>query len=66
MKIQLANLLDWWRPTLSQPNTTLLYVDEIGRDVTWKENADVSRLAGKPVRRRFAMNKADLYSLRFH
>jgi hypothetical protein len=39
--------------------------DAISGIVTWKENADVSRLAGRPVRLRFVMNEADVYSLRF-
>ena len=38
--------------------------DEIERVVTWK-GADVSELAGQPVRLRFAMKDADLYSIRF-
>lgn len=40
--------------------------DEIARTVTWKGNADVSALAGKPVRLRFVMKDADLYSIQFH
>jgi len=39
--------------------------DQIDRTVTWKQNADVSHLAGRPVRLRFVMSDADLYSLRF-
>ena len=39
--------------------------DEIGRVVRWKDGADVSRLAGRPVRLRFAMQDADLFALRF-
>ncbi len=39
--------------------------DEIDRVVTWASGADVSRLAGKVVRLRFAMKDADLYSLIF-
>ena len=39
--------------------------DEIERVVTWKSDRDVSELAGRPVRLRFAMQDADLYSLRF-
>ena len=39
--------------------------DEIERVVTWKTGRDVSELAGRPVRLRFAMRDADLYSLRF-
>ncbi|MFN0195444.1 MAG: hypothetical protein ACKVT0_01760 [Planctomycetaceae bacterium] len=42
-----------------------LFGDTLDRTVTWKENADVSSLAGKPVRIRFALRDADLYSFRF-
>jgi hypothetical protein len=42
-----------------------LYGDEIARHVKWNDKPDVGRLAGKPVRLRFVMNEADLYSLRF-
>ena len=39
--------------------------NEIERVVRWRAGADVSALAGRAVRLRFAMNDADLYSLRF-
>jgi len=39
--------------------------DEIERIVSWKSGTDLSALAGKPVRIRFVMADADLYSLRF-
>jgi hypothetical protein len=39
--------------------------DEIERAVSWQGGADVSSLAGRPVRLRFVMKDADLYSLRF-
>ncbi len=40
--------------------------DEIERAVTWKQKgSDVGPLAGKPIRLRFAMKDADLYSIRF-
>lgn len=39
--------------------------DEIERVATWKANPDVSKLAGTPVRLRFVMNDADLFSIRF-
>lgn len=39
--------------------------DEIGRIVSWRQGADVSRLAGRPVRLRFAMKDADLFAMRF-
>lgn len=39
--------------------------DEIERTVAWKRGTDVSRLAGRPVRLRFCMKDADLFSMRF-
>jgi hypothetical protein len=39
--------------------------DEIGRCVAWKSGVDVSSLAGKPVRLRFVLRDADVYSFRF-
>jgi hypothetical protein len=39
--------------------------DEIERVVTWRSGPDVRSLEGKPVRLRFIMKDADLYSMRF-
>ena len=39
--------------------------DTLARAATWKGKADVGSLAGKPVRLRFIMSDADLYSFRF-
>ena len=39
--------------------------DHIERVVRWKKTADVSRLAVQPIRLRFVMRDADLYSFRF-
>lgn len=39
--------------------------DAIERVVTWKHGADLRNLAGQPVKLRFRMNDADLYSFRF-
>jgi hypothetical protein len=42
-----------------------IYGDEIERIVTWSSGKDVSKLAGKPIRLRFVIVDADVYSLRF-
>lgn len=39
--------------------------DELERTVAWKNGTDVSALAGSPIRLRFVMQDADLYSMRF-
>jgi len=42
-----------------------IYGDEIERAVSWEHGTDVSRLAGRPIRLRFVMKDADLYSVCF-
>lgn len=42
-----------------------IFGDEIEKVVKWEGGGDVSRLAGKPVRLRFALQDADLYAFRF-
>lgn len=42
-----------------------IWGDEIARPVRWKSGTDVSALAGRPVRLRFAMKDADLFAFRF-
>ena len=39
--------------------------DQIERVVTWKGGSDLRRIAGQPVRLRFLMKDADLYSFQF-
>ena len=39
--------------------------DDVDRAVTWSGSSDVSRTAKRPIRLRFALADADLYSLRF-
>ena len=39
--------------------------DELERSVCWEGGGDVSKLAGTPIRLRFVMKDADLFSLRF-
>ena len=42
-----------------------IYGDHLERAVSWKGDADLAALAGKPVRLRFVLKDADLCSLRF-
>jgi hypothetical protein len=42
-----------------------LFGDSVDRVVTWNQGADVSRLGGQPVRLRFRLKDADLYSFQF-
>ena len=42
-----------------------IFGDEIERVATWKDGADLSALAGRPVRLRFVLRDADLFAFRF-
>ncbi|HUG91182.1 MAG TPA: hypothetical protein VML55_10125 [Planctomycetaceae bacterium] len=42
-----------------------LYGDALDEPYSWKSGADVSKLAGQPVRLRFILKDADLYAYRF-
>lgn len=42
-----------------------LYGDNVARTAVWQGSSDVSSLAGRPIRLRFVMKDADLYSLKF-
>jgi hypothetical protein len=37
----------------------------VARNALWKNNPDLDALSGKPVRLRFVMRDADLYSIKF-
>lgn len=52
-------------PGFTLDQSPLIIGDEISREVRWKSGAGVATLAGRPVRLRFAMKDADLYSLQF-
>ncbi|HUG69771.1 MAG TPA: hypothetical protein VMM76_18610 [Pirellulaceae bacterium] len=39
--------------------------DTVERAVTWNSGSDVGRLAGQPIRVRFVLHDADLYSWQF-
>ncbi len=47
-------------------NATELIGNEIEKKVTWKNNPNLKKLNGKPIRLRFVMKDADLYSIKFN
>jgi hypothetical protein len=50
-------------PGFTLDDSLEIWGDEIERIVAWKRGHDLSSVAGKPVRLRFVMKDADLYSL---
>ena len=51
-------------PNFRLEDCPVIYGDQIERVVKWNGGSDLSSLAGKPVRLRFEMMDADLYSVR--
>ena len=52
-------------PGFTLADCNLQFGDQLDRIVSWKPGTDVRRLAGQPVRLRFELKDADLYSFRF-
>jgi hypothetical protein len=52
-------------PGFSVEDCVMQIGNELDRKVAWKSGADVSSLAGKPVRLRFSMKDADVYAFQF-
>jgi hypothetical protein len=42
-----------------------IYGDDLDRTISWKQGADVRTLAGQPVRLRFVLRDADVFSFQF-
>ena len=52
-------------PGFSLDDCEELFGDTLDRSVHWKTKADLSALIGRPVRVRFELRDADLYSFQF-
>ena len=52
-------------PGFSAEDSDLIYGDTLDRRVTWKGNPDLGAVGDEPIRIRFVMTEADIYSLRF-
>ena len=52
-------------PEFALSDCRLQFGDELDRTISWNSEADVSKLSGKPVRLRFELKDADLYSFQF-
>ena len=52
-------------PGFSKLECDPIYGDSLDRRVTWKGSADMSKLQGKPIRLRFSLVEADLYSIKW-
>ena len=55
----------WPAPGYSTEDCDIIYGNELEHVVTWKGQSDLSQFRGKPVRLKFEMKDADLYSFHF-
>lgn len=65
LRVQIENDAGAPVPGYTLADSDEIVGDSIERIVRWKTGSDISALSGKPVRLRFAMKDADLYSVRF-
>lgn len=65
LKVEIQDAVGRPIPGFALAECIEIWGDEIARIVAWKDGHDLSKLAGKPVRLRFVMQDADLYSIRF-
>jgi hypothetical protein len=52
-------------PNFSLADSDELFGDTLDRVVTWKEQSDLTSLAGRPLQIRMVIGDADVYSLQF-
>lgn len=65
MRVELLDENDTSIPGFSLADAVDVFGNRISGRAKWKDGVDVGRLAGTPVKLRFVMRDADLYSIRF-
>lgn len=65
LRVEVQNAAGEPLPGYALEDAVELYGDAIEQVYRWKSGADISALAGKPVRLRFVLVDTDLYSYRF-
>ena len=65
LRIEMQDVSGKPLPEHSLADCPEIFGDDIERVVEWKSGSDVSQFAGQPIRLRFVMKDADLFSIRF-
>jgi len=65
LKVEIQNADGSPIPGFTLEDSTVLYGDSTRQVMSWKNGSDVSSLAGKSVRLKFALKDGDLYSFQF-
>ncbi len=66
MRVELQDVDGKALPGFSLEDCDPIWGDHIARTVTWNEGSDLGTLTGQTIKIRFAMNDADLYSIKFN
>lgn len=66
VKVEIQNANGEAIPGFTAKDSVALTGDEIDGIVKWSSGSDVSKLAGQPIRLRFLLDKADVYSMKFN
>ena len=65
LHVELADAEGRPLPGFSLTDSDEHFGDNLDRTVTWNAKSDTSALAGKPVRLRFRLRDAEIYSFQF-
>lgn len=65
VRVELQDLTGVPIPGFSLADCDPIYGDDLARQVSWQGHADVTRIAGKPVRLKIEVKDADVYSYVF-
>ena len=65
VQVEITDPEDHPLPGFALSDCPEIYGDEIDRVWAWEDGSDLSALIGKPVRLRFVLSDADVYSFRF-
>ena len=65
LRVEIQNAAGAPLPGYALKDCISQFGDSVARSVRWKEHEDVQELVGQPVRLRFALQDADLYSFQF-
>ena len=66
LRVELQDIQGHPLPGRSLDHSVEMFGDEIGAEVIWDEGPGVGPWAGQPVRLRFVLRDADLFSFQFH
>jgi hypothetical protein len=65
VRVEIQDAVGHALPGFGLEDCSELYGDSLEQAVVWKNNPDLGKVSGKPVRLRFELHDADVFSMRF-